>query len=93
MRIVVDEENNAYDFWMHVAESDDAPGELLTLSDTITVSDERAVEIEAWCEKAPGYATGPEYAKYAVVFVPEDLVPPFIFNEEGEWHEGNLSLA
>ena len=81
MRIVVDEENNAYDFWMHVAESDDAPGELLTLSDTITVSDERAAEIEAWCEKAPGYATGPEYA---IVFVPEDMVPPFIFNEEGE---------
>lgn len=84
MRIVVDEENNAEEFWEHVRYSSSVPPELIALSDTITVSDERAAEIEAWCEKAPGYATGPEYAKYAIVFVPEDLVPPFIFNEEGE---------
>ncbi len=84
MRIVVDEENSADEFWAHVAYSADVPKELLGFWDTIVVSDERAAEIEAWCEKAPGYATGPEYAKYAIVFVPEDLVPPFIFNEEGE---------
>ena len=84
MRIVVDEESNAEEFWEHVRYSSSVPRELVGLSDTITVSDERAAEIEAWCEKTPGYATGPEYAKYALVFVPEYLVPPFIFNEEGE---------
>ena len=84
MRIVVDEENNAEEFWEHVRCSSSVPHELIELSDTITVSDERAAEIEAWCEKTPGYADGPEYDKYALVFVPEDLVPPFIFNEEGE---------
>jgi hypothetical protein len=84
MRIVVDEENNAEEFWEYVRSSKDTPEEIFGLGDTVVVSDERAREIEAWCEAAPGYDTGPEYAKYAVVFVPEDLVPPFIFNEEGD---------
>lgn len=84
MRIVVDEENNAEEFWEHVRSSKDVPDEIFGLLDTIVVSDERAKEIEAWCETAPGYDTGPWYAKWAVVFVPEDLVPFFIFNEEGD---------
>lgn len=84
MRIVVDEENSAEEFWEHVRRTADSPDELHGFWDTVIVSDERAAEIEAWCEKAPGYATGPEYAKWPIGFVPEDLVPPFIFNEEGE---------
>jgi len=50
MRIVVDEESNAEEFWEHVRYSSSVPRELVGLSDTITVSDERAAEIEAWCQ-------------------------------------------
>ena len=72
MRIVVDEENNAEEFWEHVRYSSSVPHELIALSDTITVSDERAAEIEAWCAKAPGFSDGPTHAPTALIFVEND---------------------
>lgn len=68
-RIKFDIENNAEEFWDHVRNAPDAPGELKNLDDDgAVVSEERAAEIEAWARLAPGYADGPEYAEEALLF-------------------------
>lgn len=71
VRIVADEENSAEAFWAYVNASEDAPEELVGLSGEITVSSERAKEIEAWCRNAPGFADCPSHAPTALTFVEE----------------------
>ena len=71
-RIVVDEENNAEKFWEHAQSSADTPEELRGFGDSITVSNERAKEIESWCKAAHGFADGPDHAPTALLFVDEE---------------------
>ena len=70
IEIIVDEENSAEEFWAHVNTSGDAPEEVLDIAacNRIEVSADRAAEIRGWCEKAPGFSNGPEYAREALIF-------------------------
>jgi len=66
--IRIDYENAAHEFWDYLSNDESAPIELKGGDDSITVSDERAAQIEAWCRSAPGFADGPAYARTALLF-------------------------
>ena len=66
--IKIDVENNAETFWDFVHGAEDAPQELLRIADEIEVSKHRALEIKAWCDAAPGFSQGPNYARDALMF-------------------------
>lgn len=66
VRISVDDENNADDFWSAVQSDPNAPAELAGLPTVVTT--ERAAELRAYCETVPGFAGGPNYAPEAILF-------------------------
>jgi hypothetical protein len=72
--IKVDYENNSDGFWQEMTWRPDAPAELKKLAtepheDEITVSEERAREIEAWCRQVPsGYFCEDENAPTPIIF-------------------------
>jgi len=67
--IQIDQENNAEDFWDNIYDlrnaGKDVPQEIM---DEAIVSDDRADEIEAWCEGIEGYEDGPDHARTALLF-------------------------
>jgi hypothetical protein len=72
VRVVVDYENNAEEFWDHIRSCEDAPAELVgmatTVEDEILVSPQRGRELIEWCVSAPGWRDGPDYAPTALIF-------------------------
>lgn len=69
--ILADEENAAETFFDFVRAADDAPAEILQIAQDgqqVVVTQHRAGELLAWCESAEGWADGPEYARYALLF-------------------------
>lgn len=69
--IIVDDENSADEFWRYVASAADAPEELrkIEIGQRLKVRSGRAEEIRAWCNSAPGFSDGPEYAPDALIFL------------------------
>lgn len=66
-----DEENAAETFFDFARSADDTPDEILQLAQggqPVEVTSQRAGELRAWCESAEGWADGPEYARYALLF-------------------------
>ena len=72
--ITVDYENNAEEFWRYVQTAPNVPPEIKRLEDfdEITVSAERAAEIESWCHGVLGFADGQAFAQNAILFNPAD---------------------
>jgi len=66
-----DEENAAEKFFDFARQSSDSPEEILQIAQDgqqVVVTQQRAGELLAWCESADGWADGPEYARYALLF-------------------------
>lgn len=85
VHIVIDHENHAEKFWMHLGEydvihmapiSDEARQAIAWLlesapgHDEVTVPSEVADELLAWLETLPGWNDGPEYARHPIVANP-----------------------
>lgn len=69
--ITADEENAAEEFWAAVRTDDNCPECLKDLADGasfVEVSQEEAAAAKDWCEAAPGWAAGPQHARYALLF-------------------------
>ena len=65
-KILIDWENNAEPFWEALAKDENAPAEFKG-DESFIVSDARAAEILAYCEKLPGWDDGPSYARHPIL--------------------------
>ena len=71
--IAADWENNAEEWWEAAREESNPPKAFKPLleiggSNEIEVTEAEEKEIRQWAESLPGWGTGPEYAKTALLF-------------------------
>lgn len=88
MIIKVDLENSAEKFWEHVfaaTEAESCPPAIVALTagqEWVEVSKEKGEAIKAWCQAAPGFSDGPEYARDALIFEDNHEHVVFGFDEQ-----------